>query len=642
MTALASYSIGTVSIAAGGTTATGSGTLWSGVNARPGDILQVGNFQTVISDVTDATHLVIPPWGGGAVSGAAYTIWQTSPMRFAGAQAMADVSALITQLNNSGVLIGANNAFTGNNFFAGNVTIGSTVNQTGNKLEVDGTTAAGGSIFAARWDAGSTGSVANIQAKSRSGVIGTQTIVQNGDALALWDGQGSDGVAFKSAAQILVHVDGVPGTSDMPGRLSIWTTPDGTVTPVERLRVSNSGAVAINLVGSLNNAGGTLLNIHNTDGVSGTGWISCYQQSNDASHSYIVMRKSRGITVGSNAIVVNGDGLGELAWDGDMGSGFLNAVLLTAEVDTVPTLGQRVAGRMLFKTSVVNGSVTERMRIDSTGQIIANRIGSTAIGSGSFFTAYSVDGSNNPAFFLGVQQSNDNTGGFIQLNKSRNTTVGAHTIVQLNDVLGIVGFGGSDGANMRTPAFIQVNVDGTPTSGQKLPGRVGIFTGAVNANAIEQMRIDHTGAVFFPSVLTTGSAANAFINNGSTPANQLLRSTSSLRYKKDVAPIPQERLGALRSIRGIEFTSTSEADDPNIRMLGYAAEDVARIDPALVHWGYSDDDYIEEELDGPGVAQIIRTLKDGAVKVPDGVQYERVLLAKIEDLEQRVEELENR
>ncbi|MET4170954.1 hypothetical protein ABIB99_002036 [Bradyrhizobium sp. LA6.1] len=99
MTALVSYSTGTVSVAAGGTIVTGVGTIWSGTNARPGDVLQIGNFQSVISDVTDATHLVIPLWGGGAQAGVAYKIWQVSPQRFAGAEAMATVNKLVASLD---------------------------------------------------------------------------------------------------------------------------------------------------------------------------------------------------------------------------------------------------------------------------------------------------------------------------------------------------------------------------------------------------------------------------------------------------------------------------------------------------------------------------------------------------------------
>ncbi|UGY23166.1 pyocin knob domain-containing protein [Bradyrhizobium septentrionale] len=102
MTALASYATGTISVAANGTVVTGSATIWSGTNVRPGDILQIGNFQTVIADVTDPTHLVIPPWGGGAQAGVAYVVWKVSPQRIAGAQAMADVSALVAALNTTG------------------------------------------------------------------------------------------------------------------------------------------------------------------------------------------------------------------------------------------------------------------------------------------------------------------------------------------------------------------------------------------------------------------------------------------------------------------------------------------------------------------------------------------------------------
>ncbi|MGY4411958.1 hypothetical protein ACVWW4_003694 [Bradyrhizobium sp. LB7.1] len=99
MTALVSYSTGTVSVAAGATTVTGVGLIWSAGSAKPGDIFQIGNFQSVISDVTDATHLVIPPWGGGAQTGVAYKIWQVSPQRFAGAEAQSTVNRLVIALN---------------------------------------------------------------------------------------------------------------------------------------------------------------------------------------------------------------------------------------------------------------------------------------------------------------------------------------------------------------------------------------------------------------------------------------------------------------------------------------------------------------------------------------------------------------
>ncbi|WP_163150871.1 hypothetical protein [Bradyrhizobium uaiense] len=56
----------------------------------------------MITDVTDPTHLVIPPWGGGAQAGVAYVVWRVSQQRIAGAQAMADVSTLVAALNTTG------------------------------------------------------------------------------------------------------------------------------------------------------------------------------------------------------------------------------------------------------------------------------------------------------------------------------------------------------------------------------------------------------------------------------------------------------------------------------------------------------------------------------------------------------------
>ena len=100
-----SYSTGTVSIGAGETVIAGNGTIWSGVNARAGDDIVVAGHTVIIEDVIDPTHLAIDAWPYAAVpAGAAYKIVQRSPLRFAGGQAMADVSTLIAALNTERLL----------------------------------------------------------------------------------------------------------------------------------------------------------------------------------------------------------------------------------------------------------------------------------------------------------------------------------------------------------------------------------------------------------------------------------------------------------------------------------------------------------------------------------------------------------
>lgn len=148
------------------------------------------------------------------------------------------------------------------------------------------------------------------------------------------------------------------------------------------------------------------------------------------------------------------------------------------------------------------------------------------------------------------------------------------------------------------------------------------------------------GAWTFPLVGTTASAANAYLDNAAS--NNLLRSTSSLRYKTDVEPVDVEIAKSVLDIEPIFYRSIAPADlhDNGFgkTYYGYAAEDVAKIDPRLVSWGYRQDDmeYIETE-DGEGVRYVPR---EGADKVPDGVMYDRVLLLQIHALKARVAALE--
>jgi hypothetical protein len=103
-------------------------------------------------------------------------------------------------------------------------------NQTGGFVHVNNTTAASGAgIFACR---------------SR-GTLAAPTIVQDNDNLATISFAGGDGVDLALAARISVDVDGTPGSNDMPGRMVFLTTPDGSQTPVEAMRINNAQNVTV-------------------------------------------------------------------------------------------------------------------------------------------------------------------------------------------------------------------------------------------------------------------------------------------------------------------------------------------------------------------------------------------------------------
>lgn len=187
------------------------------------------------------------------------------------------------------------------------------------------------------------------------------------------------------------------------------------------------------------------------------------------------------------------------------------------------------------------------------------------------------------------------------------------------------------------------------------------------SSEIERFRLGSAGEAFFPGVGTTASAANAFLNSGSSPANQLLRSTSSLRYKRDIEDIATDRVdAAMQGLRPIWYRSKAEADNKAWSWYGLIAEEVAAVEPRLVHWGYTEDAYesvevpyqdtIERDTGMVGadskpiiVRDVVtkhrteRRLKAGAEMVPDGVQYERLavlLLAEVQALRARVAALE--
>jgi len=83
--------------------------------------------------------------------------------------------------------------------------------------------------------------------KSRNATIGGNTIVQSGDQIGGFVFNVSDGGDLVSnAAQILAKVDGTPGANDTPGRLEFWTTPDGSNTSTERMRILSSGGITFN------------------------------------------------------------------------------------------------------------------------------------------------------------------------------------------------------------------------------------------------------------------------------------------------------------------------------------------------------------------------------------------------------------
>lgn len=125
--------------------------------------------------------------------------------------------------------------------------------------------------------------------KSRNATVGSHTIVQNNDDLLFVEGHGSDGTNFETAGLITFAVDGTPGANDMPGRLTFWTTPDGSNVPVQRMRINNAGAVLMGY--STATASGELFGVQKNQNAATVGMIS-NTTSGTAARSYFGVSNS--------------------------------------------------------------------------------------------------------------------------------------------------------------------------------------------------------------------------------------------------------------------------------------------------------------------------------------------------------------
>ena len=248
---------------------------------------------------------------------------------------------------------------------------------------------------------------------------------------------------------------------------------------------------------------------------------------------------------------------------------------------------------------------------------------------------FTVYGMSTGAFYLEPQSSTDH---------ATWTTLGTYGSANSGQTITINFSAITDATALR---FRFRNSNGTT-------GFVGVqnikITGLTIQNVIQacgDAKANYSTVPSFPAIGTTASAANAFLDNAADPANRLLRSTSSIRYKTEVEDLETQRADAILGLRPVWYRSLAEADPSEWSYYGLIAEEVAKIEPRLVTWTYPEDAYetVDEtiEVDGEQITRKVKRLKDGVVKIPDGVQYDRLpvmLLSNIQRLEQRIANLE--
>lgn len=279
---------------------------------------------------------------------------------------------------------------------------------------------------------------------------------------------------------------------------------------------------------------------------------------------------------------------------------------------------------------------TERFRCDSSGRLLLG----TSSARANFYnlgvtSQNQIEGTTDQTSSVAIIQNYNAAtyGAQLILAKSNALSIGSNTLVASGDACGRVTFQGNDGTDFVEAARIEGVIDGTPGAND-MPGRLVFSTTADGASSpTERMRLASNGDLTCPGVYsnTTAAAANVVV---STSPYYILRSTSSIKYKTNVEDIDPAYSAKLLDCRPVWFRSTCSIDNPNWSHWGFIAEEVASIDPRLVHWKTKD--RITQE-DGTQIEIELETPE------PEGVQYDRFvphLLNLIKRQQQAIEDLQ--
>ena len=169
---------------------------------------------------------------------------------------------------------------------------------------------------------------------------------------------------------------------------------NNNITFLESMRLDASGRL---LIGTSFDRFSTKILVESTNGTSG---ITVARSSNDSGPPYKFFIKSRGDTVGSNTVVQSGDMLGFIGFYGTDGAAPISGASIYAAVDDDPGADD-MPGRLVFSTNPGSPATgpTERMRINSSGQILAGALGTGALPIISF-----LDDPNTGIFSPGADQ----------------------------------------------------------------------------------------------------------------------------------------------------------------------------------------------------------------------------------------------
>ena len=317
-----------------------------------------------------------------------------------------------------------------------------------------------GGYIGARAGSLSTTTVANVQDVTATDTTPEVTIINNThedtdggrEGKVIFKGQQSGGEE-STLAEIQGSHD---GTSDDEKGDLIFKTNDGSdgASPTERMRIDSDGKIFLgNTDTHQYDAYGDNVKLQlESAGTAPYAGFGMLQNSNDADAAPLIFGKSRGTSIGSTTIVQDGDLLGRIEFQGMDGADLETGASIFGVVDGTPGSND-MPGRLVFNTTADGAnSATERMRIDSSGNLLVGKTttsfstagsGILATGEGQFVRdgghPISINRKTNDGNLIYFAKDGSTVGNIV--------TVGGDMVVGTGDV----GFRFDDGSDVVTP-----------------------------------------------------------------------------------------------------------------------------------------------------------------------------------------------
>jgi len=178
---------------------------------------------------------------------------------------------------------------------------------------------------------------------------------------------------FRIGSNVSASLKALRGGGNSEGQLAFYTATSGT--PTEKARIDSSGRLLVGTSSARTNFyNATISALLQQEGAASAGdpasrFMSLTYGKGNTDSGVFIFAKHRATTVGGQTVVVDGDSLGEINFQGSDGTEFVPAASIRAAVDGTPGAND-MPGRLVFSTTADgSSSPTERMRIDSAGRV---------------------------------------------------------------------------------------------------------------------------------------------------------------------------------------------------------------------------------------------------------------------------------